>query len=256
MNFLDALILGVVEGLTEFLPVSSTGHLILASSLLGLPDSEFLKSFEIAIQSGAIAAVVALYFRSFFDIEIIKRLIAAFIPTAVIGFALYSVVKTYFLGNETLVLAALFLGGIALIVFELLYKEDGDAASSVTAITYKQAAFIGLFQALAMIPGVSRSGATIVGGLLTSGIKRAAIVEFSFLLAVPTMLAATGYDLLKSYSSFNTGDFGILAVGLITSFFVAMAAIVFLLRFIRNHTFISFGIYRIAIALLFWLLIL
>lgn len=255
MTFFDAAILAIVEGLTEFLPVSSTGHLILASSLLHLPDTAFLKSFEIIIQSGAIAAVVVLYWKSFFDFEIVKRLIVAFIPTAVIGFFAYSIVKTYFLGNEQLVVWALLLGGIALIAFEYFHAEHEDAADSLAAVTYPQSVLIGLFQAIAMIPGVSRSGATIIGGLAI-GLKRKTIVEFSFLLAVPTMAAATGYDLLKNFESFSVDQTGVLAVGFIASFAVALASIVFLLRFVQNHTFISFGIYRIIIAGLFWLFIL
>lgn len=251
MSIFDALVLGIVEGLTEFLPVSSTGHLILIGTLLGLPDSSFVKSFEIAIQSGAIAAVIVLYWKSFFDLEIIKRLLVAFSPTAIIGFFAYSTIKTYLIGNETVVVWALLAGGIALIVFEKHYKEGSETVSTVHSITYKQAIFMGLFQSLAMIPGVSRSGATIVGGLMTSGIRRATIVEFSFLLAVPTMLAATGYDLLKNYQSFSTHDTGVLAVGFITSSVVAALAISWLLRYIQNHSFIPFGIYRVALALVF-----
>jgi len=256
MTSLDALILGIVEGITELLPVSSTGHLILASSLLGITQSDFLKTFEIAIQSGAILAVVALYWRSFLDTETLKRVIVAFIPTGIIGLALYKVVKTYLLGNEAVVLWALALGGVALIVFELFYKEGDETRDSVGAITYKQAVVIGLFQSLAIIPGVSRSAATIVGGLLTSGIKRATIVEFSFLLAVPTMGAATGLDLLKSAGSFSSEQFLPLAVGFVVSFVVAVASIKFLLSFVRSHSFIAFGIYRILVALFFFLLVL
>ncbi len=255
MTLIQSLILGIVEGITEFLPISSTGHLILASGLLGLSQTEFQKSFEIVIQLGAIASVIFLYWRSFFDVRVIKRLVAGFIPTGIIGLALYKVVKTYFIGNEHIVLWSLFLGGLALIVFELFHMESEDAKDTIQSISYPQAIAIGFFQSIAIIPGVSRSAATIVGGLLL-GLKRKTIVEFSFLLAVPTMLAATGLDLLKNASSFSSDQFGTLAVGFIASFAVAALSIKFLLGFIRNHDFIPFGAYRILAAGAFWLVIL
>lgn len=250
MTLLQSIILGIVEGITEFLPISSTGHLILASRLLGLSQTDFQKSFEIAIQLGAIGSVIMLYWRQFLEFAVLGRLIAAFIPTGLIGFALYHVVKTYLFGSDTVVLWALGLGGVALIVFELLHKESDDAVADVTAIPYSKAVLIGLFQSLSIVPGVSRAGATIVGGLIL-GLSRTTIVEFSFLLAVPTMLAATGYDLLKNASSFEAQQLGALAAGFIASFVVALLSIKFLLAFVRTHTFIPFGIYRIAVALAF-----
>lgn len=255
MTILDSVVLGIVEGVTEFLPVSSTGHLILAGELLGLPSTEFLKSFEIAIQLGAILAVVFLYWRSFLDIHTLKRIGAAFIPTAIIGLLLHDLAKQYLLGNAVVVLWALALGGIALIVFELLHKESRDSVQDVRAITYAQAVLVGVFQAVAIIPGVSRSAATIVGGLVM-GIGRIAIVEFSFLLAVPVMAAATGLDLFKSAGTFSQADFGNLAVGFVVSFVVALISIRFLLQYVRKHTFIPFGIYRIVAALLFLVFVL
>ncbi len=255
MTIIDSALLGIVEGITEFLPVSSTGHLILAGELLGLPSTEFLKSFEIAIQLGAILAVVLLYWRSFLDVHILKRISAAFIPTALIGLLLHDLAKQYLLGNATVVLWALALGGIALIVFELFHKESKNSMQDVRAITYTQAIAVGVFQAIAIIPGVSRSAATIVGGLVM-GIGRIAIVEFSFLLAVPVMAAATGLDLLKSAGAFSQADFGNLAVGFVVSFVVALVSIRFLLQYVRKHTFIPFGIYRIVVALLFLLFVL
>jgi undecaprenyl-diphosphatase len=250
MTLLQSIILGIVEGITEFLPISSTGHLILASRLLGLSQTDFQKSFEIAIQLGAIGSVIMLYWRQFLEPAVLGRLIAAFIPTGLIGFALYHVVKTYLFGSDTVVLWALGLGGVALIVFELLHKESDDAVADVTSIPYSKAVLIGLFQSLSIVPGVSRAGATIVGGLIL-GLSRTTIVEFSFLLAVPTMLAATAYDLLKNASSFEAQQLGVLAAGFIASFFVALLSIKFLLAFVRTHTFIPFGIYRIAVALAF-----
>lgn len=255
MGYLESIILGVVEGLTEFLPVSSTGHLILASSLLGLSQSDFQKSFEIAIQLGAIAAVVVLFWKSFLNRSILARLAVAFVPTGIVGFVLYGFIKTYLLGSPQVVLWALLLGGVVLIVFELWHRERDDATASLGEVTYLQSLGIGFAQALAVVPGVSRSAASILGGLLL-GLKRTTIVEFSFLLAVPTMLAATSYDLYKNAGSFSPEQFGVLAVGFVVSFVVALGAIRWLLSFVRAHTFISFGVYRVLVAIFFWLVVL
>ncbi len=252
MTILHALILGLIEGISEFLPISSTGHLILASQVLGVSQDEFTKSFEIIIQLGAILSVVALYWRSFLNVALLKRLVVAFIPTGIIGLALYQVIKTYLIGNETVVLWALFLGGVVIIAFELMTRHQPSKEHlSPEHISYKKSFLIGLFQALAIIPGTSRSAATIIGGL-AMGLPRTTIVEFSFLLAVPTMLAATGLDLLKNASSFSASQAGVLSVGFVVSFIVALLSIKFLLKFVRNHSFIAFGVYRIALALLFW----
>lgn len=255
MTYFHALILGAIEGITEFLPISSTGHLILTSHLLGIPDGSFLTSFEIAIQLGAICAVVLLYWKSFLDVEILKRLFAGFVPTALIGLALYSFVKHHLLGNELVVVASLCIGGIVLIAFEYLHKPKENAPDTVSSITYRQAFIIGICQSVAMIPGVSRSAATITGGLLL-GISRSAIVEFSFLLAVPTMGAAVALDVLKNYQSFTADSVGIIGVGFLAAFLVALVAIRFLLRFIKKATFVPFGIYRIVIAALFFFFVL
>ena len=255
MDILQSIIFGIVEGITEFLPISSTGHLILLSKLLHIPQNDFTKSFEIIIQLGAISAVIFLYFKTLCNIEIIKKLIVAFIPTGVIGLLLYKVVKTYLLGNESIVLWSLFLGGIFLIIFEYFHKEERAVMKeSVSSISYREAFLIGLFQSIAIIPGVSRSAATIVGGL-SLGLKRTTIVEFSFLLAVPTMLAASGLDLIKNYNSFSVDQLGVLSIGFISSFVVAMGSIVFLLRYIQKHNFIMFGLYRILLPILLWLII-
>jgi len=255
MTLLDSIILGALEGFTEFLPISSTGHLILAAELLGIPSTEFVKSFMIAVQLGAIAAVVILYWKKFLDIEVIKRLIVGFIPTGIIGFTLYQVVKDYLIGNSLIVVTALFVGGIALILFEFMHKESEDEAQEIRTLPYKQVALVGVFQSLAMIPGVSRSAATIVGGLLL-GMRRTTIVEFSFLLAVPTMVAATGYDILKSYDSFPTDGLELLAVGFVVSLIVALLSMRLLISFVKKHTFVPFGIYRIVLAALFFLFVL
>lgn len=256
MDFLDSLVLGVIEGITEFLPISSTGHLILGETLLKIPQTEFLKSFTVIIQLGAILSVVVLYWnRLFIERTVWKKIIVAFLPTAAVGYALYGIIKNALLGNDAIVVLALFLGGIALIVFELWYREkqnEGKAESH--ELSYRQAFIVGLAQSLAVIPGVSRSAATIVGGLAL-GVSRKAIVEFSFFLAVPTMAAATSLDLLKSSFVFSGGEWLMLALGFVVSFLVALWAIRFLLRFVANHTFIPFGIYRIAAAALFFLFV-
>jgi undecaprenyl-diphosphatase len=253
-DYFYAFIFGLVEGVTEFLPISSTGHLILTAKILGLSQTEFMKTFEIAIQLGAILSVVVLYGRSLLvNLEILKRIAAAFVPTAVLGFIFYKMIKKFLLASDTVVLWALFLGGVFLIVFELLHRERPEAIEDLAHLSYKKAVLIGIFQSVAMIPGVSRAAATICGGLIL-GLKRRTIVEFSFLLAVPTMAAATALDLFKNQESFSTSQLGFLAVGFITSFVIAILSIKFLLHFIKNHTFIPFGIYRIAVALLFWLL--
>jgi undecaprenyl-diphosphatase len=245
--------LGIIEGITEFLPISSTGHLILTGQLLRIPQTDFLKSFEIIIQLGAIFAVVTLYGKKLLlKGDIVKRVLVAFVPTGVIGLLFYSLLKRYLLGNANITLIMLFLGGIALIAFELKYKEPEAAIDTIQHISYKQACIIGLFQSLALIPGVSRAAATIMGGLLLN-IKRETIVMFSFLLAIPTLGAATGLDLLKNANSFSEQDIGLLAIGFITSFLVALAAIKFFLAFIKTHTFIPFGVYRILVALVFWI---
>ena len=252
MTLLHALIFGIVEGVTEFLPISSTGHLILTAQVLGLKQSEFLKSFEIAIQVGAILAVVFLYWKSLLvNFEAIKRVITAFIPTAVLGLVFYKIIKKFLLSGESVVLWSLFLGGLFLIVFEWRHKEKENALDDLSKIPYAQAMLIGVFQSLAMIPGVSRSAATIVGGLCL-GIRRKTIVEFSFLLAVPTMLAATGLDLLKNASGFDQGQFLFLGVGFVSSFFVAIFAIKVFLQYVQKHSLILFGVYRVIAALLFW----
>jgi len=255
MNLLSAVIFGIVEGITEFLPISSTGHLILTAQILKVLQSDFLKSFEIAIQSGAILAVLVLYGKTLFlDFKIFKRILVAFIPTALIGVIFYKIIKGCLLGNNQVVLWSLFIGGIILIIFELIHGEKKDATDELASVSYKQSFLIGIFQSIAIIPGVSRSAATIIGGLIL-GLKRKTIIEFSFLLAVPTMLAATFLDLFKSASTFSIDQFLFLSVGFLISFIVAILSIKFLLMFIKRHNFISFGIYRILIALLFWLVI-
>lgn len=243
IDIYQSVVLGIIEGFTEFLPISSTAHLVLASYLLGIAQSNFLKTFEIAIQSGAILSVVVLYWRKFLDKDVLKRIIAAFIPTAIIGLIFYSIIKTYLLESMPVILWALGLGGILLILFEMRFKNK-DTTSDVKHISYRHSLFIGVFQSFAMIPGVSRAAATIIGGMIL-GVKRETIVEFSFLLAVPTMIAATGLDLFKSFNEFSSSQFSVLGVGFLISFITAIVSIRFLLSYIRRHSFSAFGIYRI-----------
>jgi undecaprenyl-diphosphatase len=253
MDYLTAIILAIVEGVTEFLPVSSTGHLILAATLLNVSQTPFVKSFELALESGSILAVVVLYWRFFLKIEVLKRLIVAFIPTGIVGLLVYRIFKDLLLGNQQIVLWALLLGGVFLILFELRYKEKAGV-SDVTRIPYRQCFLIGLIQSISVIPGVSRSAPTIIGGLAL-GMKRETIVLFSFLLAVPTMVAASGYDLLNSYSEFSSGQIDLLLVGFVTSFLVALPTIRYFLNYVRKHNLIPFGIYRVLVVVLFFFLV-
>jgi len=252
MPLIHAIVLGIVEGITEFLPISSTAHLILASHVLKLTETEFLKSFEIIIQLGAILSVVVLYWSKFWNWEVLKKLVVAVIPTGVIGLTVYKAIKGYLLGNVTVVLLALLIGGIALIVFER-FQEGSEKEVDFSEITYKKAFLIGLFQAIAVIPGVSRSAATIVGGSLI-GVTKRTIVEFSFMLAVPTMLAATGLELIKGRAAL-TGNYHMLAVGFVVSFITAIVAIKSFLGYIKKHDFSAFGWYRIVLAVVYFLVI-
>ncbi len=248
MTFLHAIILGIIEGVTEFLPVSSTAHIILASKLLGLAETEFLKSFTIIIQLGAILSVCVIFFKLIWERkqELVPRVIAAFIPTAIIGFVLYKLIKGYLIGNILISGIALVVGGIVFLVLEywLLRKQKKPALS--TFPTMAESAGFGLAQAVAVIPGISRSGAVIVYGLLR-GYSREIVITFAFLLAVPTMLAASAYDLYKSSAIFTAGEWQLLVVGFSTSFVVAYIVSKWFLKYISKHTFKSFGWYRIVI---------
>lgn len=256
MDYLHAIILSIIEGVTEFLPISSTGHMVLAAKILNIAQTDFVKNFEIIIQLGSILAVIFLYWKTILNNrKIWKKIIIAFIPTGVIGFALYKVVKSVLLGNSVITLYALLIGGILLILLEKIYKEQDHHVSDIEKISSKNAFLIGVFQSFSIIPGVSRSAATIIPALFL-GTKRKTAVEFSFLLAIPTMLAATALDLVKSNFSFTSSEYFILTTGFIGSFIVAIFAVKFLLNFIKKHTFVLFGIYRIILAIIFGLIIL
>ncbi len=254
MNIFQTIILGIVEGLTEFLPISSTAHIDIVRSFLSIPPSDFIKSFEIIIQLGAIMAVVAIYARKVFSSWIyIRNLIIAFIPTGIIGFILYKLIKSFLLGNILIMALALLLGGIIILIFEKKMEknniDENLSTGDIKDMSIKQLIILGLAQALAVIPGVSRSGAVIIAGR-SMKINRTLITEFSFLLAVPTMLSAVIYDIYKSGFSFSESQWGTIILGFIVSFVVALIVIKWFLFFIRKHDFKIFGWYRIILGLL------
>lgn len=254
MDFVQAIILAIVEGISEFLPISSTGHLVLTSEILGIPQTDFVKSFEIIIQLGAILAVVTLYWRKLINNPIIwQKIITAFIPTAILGFIFYNIIKQFLLGNPLVTVLALFIGGIILIILEKMYKEQPHHLEQIEKISTKQALGIGLIQSFSMIPGVSRAAATIIGGMFL-GLKRTTATEFSFLLAIPTLAAATGLDLIKSNFAFSSQEYMLITIGTFCSFITALIAVKWLIKYVQKNTFIPFGIYRIILAIIFWIL--
>ncbi|OGG15385.1 undecaprenyl-diphosphatase UppP [Candidatus Gottesmanbacteria bacterium RIFCSPHIGHO2_02_FULL_39_11] len=253
MNILQAIILSMVEGVTEFLPISSTGHLILASKILGVAQTDFVKSFEIFIQLGSIFSVIILYAKKILDNKkLIRPIIISFVPAGVAGFVLYKFIKGLLIGNIWITVAALFIGGVILVSFEkLLPKEKHD--KSIEKMNAKEAMGIGLYQVFSIIPGVSRSAATIIGGQM-AGFDKVHAVEFSFLLAIPTILGATLLDMLKVGFSYSTNEWMLLLIGFIGAFVTALIAIKYFIEYIKNHSLKIFGIYRIILALIFLLL--
>ncbi len=249
LDYFSAFILGIVEGITEFLPISSTGHLILTSKLLSISQNEFTKSFEIVIQSGAILSIIVLYFRKIIsNPKMILYMIIGFIPSGVFGLLFYKFIKQY-LFSTFVVSLMLIIWGIIFILVEFLlkgryYKLQIDA---------KTALLIGFFQCFALIPGTSRSGATIIGGMLL-GLSRKDATEFSFLLSVPTIIIASAYDLIKEKSIIFNSDIYVLLVGFITSFIFAYISVKWLINFVSKHSLVVFGIYRIIIGIIFLLL--
>lgn len=263
MTIFNSIILGIVEGITEFLPISSTAHLDITREILGIVSSDFLKTFEIGIQSGAILAVLLLYGKKLFTSKkYFLNTALAFIPTGIIGFFLYKIVKSLFLGNIYLATSMLFVGGIVIIVFEKISerkiseRKNLENHREVEDLTKKELIILGISQAIAVIPGVSRSGAVIVAGRILK-IPKTTITEFSFVLAVPTILAATIYDLYKNNFSLSNNEWLLFGVGFLTAFIVAFIVIRWLLTYIRSHSFAIFGWYRIifSIIILFWLIL-
>lgn len=257
MSIVQAIIIAIVEGLTEFLPVSSTGHMIVTSSLLGIEKQEFTKLFEVVIQLGAILAVVVLYYKKFFNFsrwQFYLRLIVAVIPALVFGALFSKRIKALMESNLTVGLSLL-IGGIILLFVDRMFrnaKQNNDAD-----ITYPKAFSIGLWQVLAMIPGVSRSAASIVGGM-QQGLSRKLAAEFSFFLAVPTMIAATGKDLWDWYKvngTMSSGDVKMLLLGNLIAFVVAIMAIKFFITYLQKHGFRLFGWYRIVAGIIILFLV-
>lgn len=258
MSLWQAILLAIIEGITEFLPVSSTGHMIIGSSLMGIASNPFVKVFTVAIQFGAILSVIVLYWRHFFkDVRFYLKLLAGFIPAVVFGLLLKDVIDAM-LENILVVAVALIAGGIAFLFLDNYFVQKSRRETSVEAdVTLSRAFRIGFFQVLAMVPGVSRSAATIIGGLV-QGLSPTTAAEFSFFLAVPTMFAATVkslYDYIKDDGgTFTTHEMMLLAVGNVVAFVVAFLAIRSFIQFLTRNGFKVFGYYRIAVGVLILIL--
>ena len=246
MEYWQAIIIAIIEGITEFLPVSSTGHMIIASSFMGIASNDFVKMFTVAIQFGAILSVIVLYREKFFkSFDFYFKLFIAFLPAAFFGLLLNDFIDSL-LENVWVVATTLLLGGIVLLFVDKWFKTD----HADTEVSYKQSLKIGFFQVIAMIPGVSRSAATIIGGLQQK-LNRKQAAEFSFFLAVPTMFAATVYKMYKYQkdASFTTEEINLLIVGNVVAFIVAMIAIKAFISFLTKYGFKAFGYYRIILGL-------
>lgn len=251
MTIIEAIIVAIVEGVTEFLPVSSTGHMIIVQSVLGIPSSDFVKAFTINIQFGAILSVIILYWKRFFQsVNFYLKLFVAFIPAAIIGFLLGDYIDML-LENVVVVAVSLVAGGVILLFVDKWFKQTDESKSDVG---FGEAIKIGLFQCIAMIPGVSRSAATIIGGM-SQKLSRKNAAEFSFFLAVPTMFAASAYKLVKNYEVFDSSNIKILILGNIVAFIVAMIAIRSFITFLQKRGFKLFGYYRIILGLIILILL-
>lgn len=259
MSWIQALIVSIIEGITEFLPISSTGHMIIASSVMGIEKNEFTKLFEIAIQLGAILSVVVLYWKKFFDFskwQFYIKLIIAVIPALVLG-KLFSDKIDLLLESPITVAVSFLLGGIVLVFIDKLFKAP--TITDEKDISNKNGFIIGIWQCIAMIPGISRSAASIIGGMQQK-LTRGVAAEFSFFLAVPTMAAATGYKMLKTYSENpeilqNRHNLLTLGIGNIIAFLVALLAIKFFISYLTKYGFKLFGYYRIALGLIIILIL-
>lgn len=255
MNIFEAVIIAIVEGLTEFLPVSSTGHMIIAEKILGVADNDFTKLFTVGIQLGAILAVVVLYWKKFIDFKswhFYLKLLVAVIPALVLGFIFSDRIDSL-LESSLTVAISMIAGGIILLFIDNVF--NAAKIDTEEQVSFPKAFVIGLWQCIAMIPGVSRSAASIIGGM-QQGLTRKLAAEFSFFLAVPTMAAATGYKMLKGYKTLNTEHIKLLAIGNVVAFIVAMLAIKFFIGFLQKHGFKLFGYYRIVGGIILLVLIL
>ena len=254
MDFFQAIILGLVEGATEFLPVSSTGHMIVVSQWMNLPQTEANKAFEVIIQLAAILAVVANYRDKFSlrHIDLWMKVVLAFIPIGLVGLMFHKDIKAMFTID---VVAPMFIvGGVIFLLVEYLHRDKKYPTQRIEDMSYKQALWIGLAQVAALIPGTSRAGASIIGALLV-GLSRKASAEFSFLLALPVMIAASGFDLLKHYQDFSGANLLVLATGFGVAFVSAWLTMRLFMRFLEHFTFVAFGVYRIVFGLfLLWII--
>ncbi|HJE03715.1 undecaprenyl-diphosphate phosphatase [Aliarcobacter thereius] len=250
MTIFDAIFLGIIEGITEFIPVSSTGHLIFLSEVLGLEQNNANKAFEIIIQFAAIMALVFVYPSKFTfkHINLWTKIFLAFIPIGIVGFIFSNQIKALF--SIQIVAWMFIIGGIIFLIVEKFYDEKKSHINDVEDVSLKQAMWIGFAQIFALIPGTSRAGASIIGAMIV-GLNRKASAEFSFLLAVPVMCATTFYDVLKHYEEIlQTGNLLPLIIGFIVSFLVAFIVIKLFLKFLEKFTFVAFGIYRIIFGIL------
>ena len=246
MNYYEALLLSFIEGLTEFLPISSTGHLILVSATLGIEEQGFVKSFNVIIQFGAIASVLVLYWRRFLpDLSFYKKVIIGFLPAAAIGLVLKSRIDAV-LGSVTIVAIALILGGLVLIWSDSYFKNRVQRQTPMQDLSWKSCLVIGLFQCFAFIPGVSRSAASIIGGLFM-GMNRKEAAACSFFLAVPTLAGASLIKSIPLLKTINSDQIGLLLFGTVCSFIFAMAAIQLFVNLITKYGFKHFGYYRIVV---------
>jgi len=253
MEIWQAFILGIVEGLTEFLPISSTFHLIFAGQLLKIENSDFLKVFEVFIQSGAILAVLWLYGKELWtDRALVKKIILSFIPTAIIGFLLHSIIKNFFFETNWLMLTAFILIGVIFIIYEWHIKQNKiKMTKEITDLSWSQSILIGLGQAMSTLPGVSRSGAIMLT-MMAMGQSRSQAAKYSFLLALPTICIAAFYDLfkLKTGASISSQEILLLTIGFITAFISALLVLKWFINFLQKNTLNSFGIYRLILGLL------
>jgi len=254
VDIFQAIIIGIIEGITEFLPISSTGHMIVASKFLGIEESELMKAFEVIIQFSAIMAVALIYKEkiSIKKIDLWLKLLVAFLPLAIVGFIFKDYIKELF--TVSTVAYMFIIGGFVFLIVEYYHKEDENYVNDVESVSYKQALWVGISQIFSLIPGTSRAGATIIGGMLT-GLDRKTSSDFSFLLAIPVMGAVSGYDLLKHYKEFADVNWIPFVVGFVVSFVVAYITVKLFLAFIQKFTFISFGIYRILFGIILLMVI-
>lgn len=254
MDIFQAIIIGIIEGFTEFLPISSTGHMIVASKFLGIEESALIKAYEVIIQFAAILAVMLVYREkiTFKKVDLWMKLLIAFLPLAIVGFIFKDVIKTLF--TVEIVAWMFIIGGVIFLLLEHFYDEKKAHVTQVEKVNYQQAFWIGVAQIFSLVPGTSRAGATIIGGLLI-GLDRKTSMEFSFLLAIPVMAAVCGYDLLKHYQDFADANWGAFIIGFIVAFIVAYVTIKLFLVFIQRFTFVAFGLYRIVFGIALLVLI-